>query len=61
MNFRLAVLPLDHENIASREQAVTKKTNALVVERAPMAVAILPLQQGEEIGGGWALMKQSVD
>jgi hypothetical protein len=43
---------LDHNDIASGEQAVTKQTNALVVERAPMPMAVFPLQQREEISCG---------
>ena len=52
MNFPLAVVPLDHDNIVSGEQAVTEQTNALVIERAPMPTAIFPFKQGEEIGSG---------
>jgi len=52
MDFALAVVPIDHDDIVSGEQAVTEQTNALVVERAPMPTAIFPFEQGEEIGGG---------
>ena len=52
MDFALAVVPIDHDDIVSGEQAVTKQTNALVVERTPMPMAVFPFKQGEEIGGG---------